>query len=80
MPHFLFVFYTKMKSDDLISMRVLDAYHEVKSDDNKIIRLYQDAGIKVDSAMSSQGLIHLHHNYYIPRNCLNCKIFNQILK
>ncbi len=69
-----------MKSDDLMSMRVLDAFHEVKSEDNKIIRLYKDPGVKVDSAMSSQALIHLHQNYCIPRNCLNCSVFNQILK
>jgi len=73
-------FYAKMKSDELMSMRVLDAFYEVKSEDNKIIRLYKDAGVKVDSAMSSQALIHLHHNYCIPRNCLNCRVFNQILK
>ena len=69
-----------MKSDELMSMRVLDAFYEVKSEDNKIIRLYKYAGVKVDSAMSSQSLIHLHHNYCIPRNCLNCRVFNQILK
>ena len=49
-------------------------------EDNKIIRLYKDAGLKVHSAKSSQSLIHLHQNYCIPRNCLNCSVFNQILK
>ena len=73
-------FYAKMKSYERMSLLVLDAYQELKSEDNKIIRLYKDAGLKVHSAKSSQALIHLHQNYCIPRNCLNCSVFNQILK
>tara|TARA_B100000963_G_C22573016_1_gene647009 strand:+ start:191 stop:946 length:756 start_codon:yes stop_codon:yes gene_type:complete len=73
-------FYAKMKSDEPMSMRVLDAYQELKYEANKIIRLYKDAGLKVHSAMSSQALIHLYQNYCIPRNFLNCSVFNQILK
>ena len=69
-----------MKSYEPMSLRVLDAYQELKCEDNKIIRLYKDAGLKVHSVKSSQALIHLHQNYCIPRNCLNCRVFNQILK
>lgn len=63
-----------------MSLCVLNAYQELKSEDNKIIRLYKDAGLKIHSAKSSQALIHLHQNYCIPLNCLNCTVFNQILK
>ena len=60
-------------------MSVIDAYEDIKYENNKIIRYYKDAGVKVGSAKSSQAFIHLHQNYCIPRNCLNCRVFNQVL-
>ena len=73
-------FYAKLKSDDAMMMRVLDTYREIKYENNKVVRYYKDAGVEVRSALMSQALIHLHRNYCIPRNCLNCRVFNQILK
>ena len=73
-------FYARQKSDHEMMMRVVEAYRELKAEDNKIIRYYTNAAVKVKSAFTSQALIHLHQNYCIPRNCLNCNVFNQILK
>ena len=61
-------------------MRVVDSFRALKYEDNKIIRYYKEAGVEVESAMKSQALIHLHQQYCIPRKCLNCRVFNQILK
>tara|TARA_B110000003_G_scaffold122350_1_gene124728 strand:- start:666 stop:1937 length:1272 start_codon:yes stop_codon:yes gene_type:complete len=73
-------FYARQKSDQEMMMRVVEAYRELKAEENKIIRYYTNAAVKVKSAFTSQALIHLHQNYCIPRNCLNCRVFNQILK
>jgi len=73
-------FYAKHQSDETMMMRVLESFSEIKYENNKVVRYYKDAGVKVNSAMMSQALIHLHQNYCIPRNCLNCRVFNQILK
>jgi hypothetical protein len=73
-------FYARQKSDHEMMMRVVEAYRELKAEDNKTIRYYTNAAVKVKSAFTSQALIHLHQNYCIPRNCLNCSVFNQILK
>lgn len=73
-------FYAKQKSDEAMVMRVLDTYKGIKYENNKVVRYYKDAGVEVKSAFMSQALIHLHQNYCISRNCLNCRVFNQILK
>ena len=61
-------------------MRVVDSFKELKYEDNKIVRYFKEAGVEVKSASKSPALIHLHQHYCIPRKCLNCKVFNQILK
>ncbi len=73
-------FYARQKSDSEMMSRVVDAYQTVSAEDNKIIRYFKDALVLVKSADKSQSLIHLHEHYCIPRKCLNCRVFNQILK
>ena len=73
-------FYARQKSDESMMMRVVDSYRALKYEDNKIIRYYKEVGLAVKSALKSQALIHLHKEYCIPRKCLNCRVFNQILK
>jgi len=73
-------FYARQKSDEEMLMRVVDSFRELKYEDNKIIRYYKEAGVDVKYAIKSQALIHLHQQYCIPRKCLNCRVFNQILK
>ena len=73
-------FYARQKSDEEMMMRVVDSFRALKYEDNKIIRYYKEAGVEVKSAFKSQALIHLHQQYCIPRKCLNCRVFNQILK
>lgn len=73
-------FYAKQHSDDLMMQRVLNSYMDLKYENNKVIRKFKEGGVTVSSAMMSQALIHLHQNYCIKRNCLNCRVLNQILK
>lgn len=73
-------FYARQKSDEEMMTRVVEAYSTLKYEDNKIIRYYKEAGVKVNTAMKSQALIHLHQQYCITRKCLNCRVFNQIIK
>ena len=73
-------FYARQKSDSEMMSRVVDACQTVSAEDNKISRYFKDAQVLVKSADKSQSLIHLHEHYCIPRKCLNCRVFNQILK
>ena len=73
-------FYAKQQSNEAMMMRVLDSFRAIKYENNKIVRSFKEAGVHVKSALMSQALIHLHASYCTPRNCLNCRVFNQILK
>ncbi|MDG1849219.1 MAG: DUF2851 family protein [Flavobacteriales bacterium] len=73
-------FYAKQQSDEPMMMRVLETFKDLKCEKNKVVRNFKEAGVNGRSAMMSQGLIHLYQNYCIPRNCLNCRVLNQILK
>ena len=73
-------FYARQKSDTEMLARVVDAYQSLKPEGNKIVRYFKEAKVAVHTAAKSQALIHLHDQYCIPRKCLNCRVFNQILK
>jgi len=73
-------FYARQKSDTEMLIRVVEAYQILKPEDNKIVRYFKEAKVAVHTAAKSQALIHLHDQYCIPRKCLNCRVFNQILK
>ena len=72
-------FYARQKSDSEMLARVVEAYQSIKSEDNKIVSYFKEAKLAVHTAAKSQALIHLHDQYCIPRKCLNCRVFNQIL-
>ena len=57
----------------------LDLVSSLKSENNKIIRLFSDLGVGVSSASDSQALIQLHNNYCISKKCLNCNIGSIII-
>jgi hypothetical protein len=73
-------FYSRQQSDEEAMMRVVDAYREIKYEDNKVVRYFKDAKVEVTTAFKSQALFHLHQQYCITRKCLNCRVFNQIIK
>ena len=73
-------FYAKNKDKDQMIMNILDSYSHPKPEKNKIVQYFIDAGVKLNSTSGTQALIHLHQNYCISRKCLNCRVFNKIVK
>ena len=73
-------FYARQKSDVAMMTNIIEAYQSIKAEDNKVVRNFTKAKVNVKSALQSQALIHLYDQYCIPRKCLNCRVFNQILK
>ncbi len=63
-----------------VESKVLELFEGLKTEDNRIARLYRDAGIVPENALQSQGVIHLQREYCAKRKCLNCAIGHQILK
>lgn len=57
----------------------LDLIASLKSENNKITRLFSSLGVTLNSASDSQALIQLHNNYCISKKCLNCNIGSIII-
>lgn len=53
---------------------------ELKSENNSIIRKYEELGIITKSAMDSQALLTLRNKYCTEQRCLECAVGLQILK
>ena len=48
-------------------------------EDNRIVRLFTEAGIECPDAFTSQALIELRREYCEPRKCLYCRFGHRIL-
>ncbi|MEQ8924807.1 MAG: DUF2851 family protein [Fulvivirga sp.] len=75
----LLVAYGQTVDDYKYTERAVTLLEELKSENNKLTRIYQELGLKPKSAADSQGMIHLYNNYCSERKCLSCSIGNSIL-
>lgn len=77
----LFLFsYGKYTDQPLFVNRALDFLENIPAENNTIIRLYRDAGLKITNAFSSQAVLQLNKCYCTQKKCLNCGIGIKILK
>ncbi|MCI9607639.1 MAG: DUF2851 family protein [Muribaculaceae bacterium] len=60
--------------DSSLTDRAVELLHEIKAEKNSIVELFERAGLKVNDAFSSQGVIQLRRNYCEKRKCLFCRI------
>jgi len=58
---------------------VLEAMHELKPENNALIRRWRDLGIKAKSFGKTQSLFVLSKNYCERKHCLNCEVGNRLL-
>ncbi len=76
---FLFC-YGRAKKDNRLQERALDLLEALPAESNKIIRRWQEAGLRATSAYHSQAMIQLKQQYCDQRRCLQCAIGNALLK
>lgn len=72
--------YARAKDNNLLLERALDVLEALPPEDNRLTRLYQEAGYANKTAANSQAILSLHQNYCDTRQCLRCGIGNAILK
>lgn len=58
----------------------LDLLSALPAENNTIIRLWEQLGIKADNALRSQALIHLRKEYCDTRKCLSCRWGHSLLR
>ncbi|HAN00518.1 MAG TPA: DUF2851 domain-containing protein [Marinilabiliales bacterium] len=76
---FLF-FYAKVHNQPRYSDKALNWLNQLPPEQNKILRHWEQLGIKSSQAFDSQALIQLKNKYCNYRQCLNCRIGNQVIQ
>jgi len=76
----LLVAYGKSKDDQMLVDRAITILHQVKSESNKITRLWTSLGLKSKNAFDSQAMIELHNNFCLKRRCLECMMGASLIK
>ena len=71
-----------MRNKPEIIERAIEFLNEVKGEQNKIIRVWNEIGLQTDTAFNTQALLQLKEMYCDQKKCLQCRIgttlFNQI--
>jgi hypothetical protein len=70
----------RQSGNEQMQLKALDILSELPPEQNKIIRLWKEKGIKARTALDSQALIELKSNWCDERKCLQCAFGNYFLK
>ncbi len=68
------------KGDDKLCQRAGSYLELLKAENNHVIRLWQAAGIEVESAADSQAILQLQKEYCDKKDCLRCRFGYEYLK
>lgn len=72
--------YGRHKSSDKLCDRAFDFLEQLKAENNFIVRMWKQCGLKVENAADSQALIQLKKEYCDKKDCLRCRIGYEYLK
>ena len=72
--------YGKYMGNETLCQRAVNLLEELKAEDNRIIRIWRECGLKVDNAADSQALIQLKREYCDMKKCLHCRFGYEYLK
>ncbi len=76
---FLFA-YGQHKNNDMLCQRAIQFLETLKPENNYITRMWENCGLKAESAADTQALIQLKKEYCDRKRCLYCRIGYEYLK
>lgn len=71
--------YGESIGDSSLQQKAIEILHHISPEQNSIVRIFEQAGVKASNAFDGQALIHLRKEYCIPRKCLYCRWGHRIL-
>jgi hypothetical protein len=71
--------YAIFHNDEDKKTKIISLLESIKSEKNKITRIWKQEGYDCSNALESQGLLHLKREYCDIRNCLNCSIGQHVV-
>ncbi|MES5006485.1 DUF2851 family protein [Prevotella disiens] len=72
--------YGRYKMSEKLIDRAFAFLEALKAENNHIVRMWEEVGLKVESAGDSQALIQLKKEYCDRKDCLRCRIGYEYLK
>ncbi len=69
----------EMTDDYAMTDRAIALLEDIRPEQNNIVTLFRNAGIKCDDALTSQALIQLRRNYCEARKCIYCRLGHRLL-
>jgi hypothetical protein len=76
---FLFTYGKERNIEEYVN-RSIHLLTHLKAEKNNITKSFKKLGFICETALESQALIHLKHNYCDQKKCLSCAIGHEILK
>ena len=75
----LYQAYGEMTGDEGMTDRAISLLEDLRPEQNSIVTMFRNAGIKCDNALTSQALIQLRRNYCESRKCIYCRLGHRLL-
>ena len=72
--------YGRHNADENLCQRAIDLLEDLPAEQNNIIRMWQEVGLKLHSAADTQALIQLKNRYCDRRDCLRCRFGHEHLR
>ena len=69
----------EMTDDYQMTDRAIALLEDLRPEQNSIVAMFRQAGIKCDDALTSQALIQLRRNYCEARKCIYCRLGHRLL-
>lgn len=73
-------FYSRQKALPAMAAKAISILEQLPAENNSLMKLWEKEGMPVKSALCTQALIHLKHDYCDVKRCLECRIGLKILK
>lgn len=76
---FVFFYFNTYRTEE-IHDKIITQLSNLKSENNREIRIWEKAGISASNAFESQALLHLRKEYCSKQKCSNCAIGVNLMK
>jgi hypothetical protein len=76
---FLFLYGNILQREELCD-RALLWLDQTEAEDNSVIKMWRNIGVKINNAHQSQALLHLKKHYCDKKYCLDCAVGNSIMR
>lgn len=72
--------YGRHRGDEALCDRAFDIIGQLKAENNHVVRMWSECGVKADNAGDSQALLQLKREYCDRKDCLRCRIGYEYLR